>query len=181
MDVPIEQLDPKLNEQIYKLIKELCELTAIRPFDRCIIPEGYTPSKIIVATDGAVSNTGIAIYVQSKADNKPTVCNLLCAFTFISKFSIPVNEARGMTQGTERLTELLLILAIRKEFQRFELEIEFIADSSCCLALLNPHLNINNRTIRNMVQQIRMNIAQARRIFPNATISFYWIDSGSFR
>ena len=143
------------------------------------MPEGYTPSKIIVATDGAVTNTGIAIYIQSKAQGKPTVSNLLCAFTFISKFSIPVNEAKGMTQGTERLTELLLVLAIRKEFQRYELEIDFIADSSCCLALLNPYLNINNRTIRNMVQQIRMNITQAKRIFPNAIISFYWIDSES--
>ena len=80
MDVPIQQLDPKLNDQIYKLIRELCDLTSIRPFERCIVPEGYTPTKIIVATDGAVSNTGIAIYVQSKAKDKPTVSNLLELF-----------------------------------------------------------------------------------------------------
>ena len=92
-------------------MKELCDLTNIKPFDRCIVSEGYTPSKIIVATDGAVTNTGVAIYVHSKAPGKPTVSNLLCAFTFISKFSIPVNEARGMTQAY-RITIIIIIIIL---------------------------------------------------------------------
>ena len=37
MDVPIQQLDPKLNDQIHKLLRELCDLTSIRPFERCVI------------------------------------------------------------------------------------------------------------------------------------------------
>merc|ERR1711867_93029 len=122
--------------------------TSLRPWPRCLIPEGHSIRAIHCHTDGACYAACHVFYLVTAPIGKDLGCNQTQSWqcdagSKIKGHRVPTNEATGLLQGVEEVAAFLYEHAeilLRHTTKQRLLTVSIGLDSSCLYSSLNPKM-----------------------------------------
>ena len=174
MDLDLLTRDVPLVSDVKSMIREIIGLK-LSPWQRCLVPENNNLSTILVACDGSTMAASASVYLLSTPTSSGTKeSNLAVASSFISKFSIPLNESKASLLGIKTVTNMVKVIKRLPDENPSKLKIDLVLDASCLGYLLRLNISIKDRVINNIINNISNNNRTILKLLPDTAIRYRW-------